>query len=510
MADRYISKLKIVDLKRELRLRGLRVKGNKSELAERLQLAMKMHLKKLTTQNKSSIILKMPVEIIQYIFDYLNLEDLSAVSATCKQMQNLAAQVYRKSYSGILPVFNIFKGYGDVAFRQHKDNEYFDVGYFIPFFDRMYIFDNTPRRGFVLEEFIDRQSEFHQLNSLIICAHFNTIKIDRLAEILTKIEHLQFESCDINENSLVKLLSLTPNIKRLYVRNERNIGNSWLTRTYLKLEHFEIISNEVVPITTFLALNPNVKKLGIDLKNLWENRHSISAAKIKLDILAIFLTHDYVRRVPCFELLNDYSQIGMFNRLYLKWNSFREFDQNVVDKLAILSALHRLHLRFWSSYDYVTLSSLSTLEDFSFPNSRYIIDIETVAATFENLKFIHFGISNTSHLKLFIGGNSKLKRIRIDWFMEKEGHVEDEKVLNLIALNEVELASDFFRVNAIQSQFDPISGWHGDNMLEPSDKMPLFKAWAVAKRTKPKKKCLIEALVDILPPSLLTRDCKPI
>ncbi|CAH2012090.1 unnamed protein product [Acanthoscelides obtectus] len=38
--------------------------------------------------------------------------------------------------------------------------------------------------------------------------------------------------------------------------------------------------------------------------------------------------------------------------------------------------------------------------------------------------------------------------------------------------------------------FVPISGWHGDNMLEPSDKMPWFKG-----------KTLIEALDAILPPS---------
>jgi Translation elongation factor EF-1alpha (GTPase) len=50
--------------------------------------------------------------------------------------------------------------------------------------------------------------------------------------------------------------------------------------------------------------------------------------------------------------------------------------------------------------------------------------------------------------------------------------------------------------------FVPISGWHGDNMLEVSDKMPWFKGWAIERKEgKADGKCLIEALDAILPPS---------
>lgn len=50
--------------------------------------------------------------------------------------------------------------------------------------------------------------------------------------------------------------------------------------------------------------------------------------------------------------------------------------------------------------------------------------------------------------------------------------------------------------------FVPISGWHGDNMLEVSDKMPWFKGWAIERKEgKAEGKTLIEALDAILPPS---------
>uniref|UniRef100_A0A8C5DMF5 Elongation factor 1-alpha n=1 Tax=Gouania willdenowi TaxID=441366 RepID=A0A8C5DMF5_GOUWI len=50
--------------------------------------------------------------------------------------------------------------------------------------------------------------------------------------------------------------------------------------------------------------------------------------------------------------------------------------------------------------------------------------------------------------------------------------------------------------------FVPISGWHGDNMIEPSAKMPWYKGWDVERKEgKASGKTLLEALDAILPPS---------
>jgi len=52
----------------------------------------------------------------------------------------------------------------------------------------------------------------------------------------------------------------------------------------------------------------------------------------------------------------------------------------------------------------------------------------------------------------------------------------------------------------------PISGWHGDNMIEPSTNMPWYKGWTAEKKDDDKKehkfsgKTLLEALDAILPP----------
>ncbi|CAI9166633.1 unnamed protein product [Rangifer tarandus platyrhynchus] len=50
--------------------------------------------------------------------------------------------------------------------------------------------------------------------------------------------------------------------------------------------------------------------------------------------------------------------------------------------------------------------------------------------------------------------------------------------------------------------FVPISGWHGDNMLEPSTKMPWFKGWKVERKEgNAAGVTLLEALDSILPPT---------
>ena len=49
--------------------------------------------------------------------------------------------------------------------------------------------------------------------------------------------------------------------------------------------------------------------------------------------------------------------------------------------------------------------------------------------------------------------------------------------------------------------FVPISGWHGDNMLEPSDNMKWFKGWSIErKQGNASGKTLFNALDSILPP----------
>jgi len=55
--------------------------------------------------------------------------------------------------------------------------------------------------------------------------------------------------------------------------------------------------------------------------------------------------------------------------------------------------------------------------------------------------------------------------------------------------------------NAASVPFVPISGWHGDNMIEPSDKMSWYKGWSVERKEgNASGKTLLEALDSVVPP----------
>jgi len=50
--------------------------------------------------------------------------------------------------------------------------------------------------------------------------------------------------------------------------------------------------------------------------------------------------------------------------------------------------------------------------------------------------------------------------------------------------------------------FVPISGWHGDNMIESTEKMPWYKGWSVERKEgNASGKTLLEALDAVVPPS---------
>jgi elongation factor 1-alpha len=65
--------------------------------------------------------------------------------------------------------------------------------------------------------------------------------------------------------------------------------------------------------------------------------------------------------------------------------------------------------------------------------------------------------------------------------------------------------SNYIKKIGYQSQgvpFVPISGWHGDNMVEPTEKMPWYKGWSIERKDgNASGKTLLEALDSILPPS---------
>merc|ERR1719206_1040709 len=62
--------------------------------------------------------------------------------------------------------------------------------------------------------------------------------------------------------------------------------------------------------------------------------------------------------------------------------------------------------------------------------------------------------------------------------------------------------SMFAGYNPVAVPFVPISGWHGDNMLQTSTNMSWYKGWNVKRKEgKASGTTLLEALDSIIPPA---------
>lgn len=457
-------------------MHGLKVSGNKTALAKRLQSAVKMNLRKTKLKNiqcaqkkklnhyederseavyefpetsaeESVGILEMPIEIIEYIFDYLDIEELSAVSKTCKWMQQVARRSYHQNYSGLYPYFDdlrgreIKNGIVDILRLGYKPN-YIEVDSFIPLFDKILISSHTITRERTLYKLNDLQSQFLQLKELsIIEIDMTNVNIGKMKEVLSKLEYLDIFRCKITDEFLENLLNLAPNLKRLCLYWSPT-ENRWLERNYPNLEHCEIVSETFVPITVFLAHNPNIRKFGTNLIILWKNIHLIKTGEINLDNLAVTVTHNdclHALNLRLFwQLLDEHRRSGIFKRLHLVYDGFDQFNQELVDGIVLSTAVERFYVGKHFRVEGVALSELKFLanvDDFTFPDSRFIMDIETVATKLQSLKRVHFKRSNFNHVKLFIGRNLKLQEIRVDWFMNEVGMREELKVLNLVELN---------------------------------------------------------------------------
>merc|ERR1712060_715053 len=60
--------------------------------------------------------------------------------------------------------------------------------------------------------------------------------------------------------------------------------------------------------------------------------------------------------------------------------------------------------------------------------------------------------------------------------------------------------------NPVAVAFVPISGWHGDNMIEASTNMPWYKGWNVERKEgKASGLTLLEAMDSIIPPRMSTK-----
>lgn len=390
---------------------------------------------------QSSEIFKLPVELLEYIFDYLPAKDLHSVTITCRWLQQVGIRCYQQNFSGVVSRFSF-----EEILR--KANVYTPIGFecveLNPSRDKLIMkFIDKVEFNYLedFEHFYNRNWKFQQLKRLIlrnIDLRKVKVSLKRVQRLLHGLEDLHISFSDSGREKPAKyfenILSLTPNIKRLSLKHA-NIS----IREYPTLKRFEIVSDASFPVVSFLELNPNIRSFGMSSNHLWENRFAIEDSQIKLDDLAIY--PNYWRSRPHYlisicHVLNQFHFQGLYKRLKLSISDSFEFNQEMVDELAKLNGLSDLfvgtQVRF---FEHVTLSALKHLEEISVPDSRYIRDAESLVNSLEDLKRIHFGRATPDHVMLFISQHPKVTAMKVDFFLDSDENFNLHQILRLSTVN---------------------------------------------------------------------------
>lgn len=277
---------------------------------------------------QSPYIYKLPVELLADTFDYLPLKDLCAIRQTSKWFKQIAGHCYRKNYSALVRSINmqknielnIFHGlinaieiYGKEHLKMHK---YYPNG----------------------------RSEFQQLKKLrFACVKLAEVKLEEMKEIGGEIECLEISDCKIVMSFEEKISIIFPNLKhlRMVFMGLPEPGSKWIACKYPSLERFELVSGfEDVTIGPFLEMIPTIQRLGIDSRNLLNNKESMKSAK--LEDLAIKIqswrNRHFSSESFC-QILNELHELRSYKKLKVYTTCYYHDDE---DEFIDLRSLHAL------------------------------------------------------------------------------------------------------------------------------------------------------------------------
>lgn len=286
---------------------------------------------------QSSDIYRLPIELLADIFDYLQIYDLGNVCQTSKWFQQVAGYCYTQNYSAFQTLCES-KESEEMIFTHHYG-------------ERLFAFDKLIQKISVqgigrYRRFLEKQLKYQQLKSLdLFGINLTNVGVEEQQNpnVSTKLEMLRMNSCKMGENFIANLPVLFPNLKRLIIEKS-DIKSDWINYKYPTLERFQLLSDDIVMVTPFLKLNPNIRKLEINAQLLLNNKDSIKTEALKVDDLAVWIEDEIVYGGK-FEslclLFNELYELGVYKRL--KLHRYLQFNQDMVDKLSSVQGLIKLY-----------------------------------------------------------------------------------------------------------------------------------------------------------------------
>ncbi|XP_031633905.1 uncharacterized protein LOC116347460 [Contarinia nasturtii] len=376
-------------------------------------------------EQKLAEIFKLTIDCFEEVFDYLSLKDLASIGQTCKRMKRIAGHCFLLNYEPTTAYFHN----GGFNYNRVK------IDCFSNLIQNVF-FNYEDATNDQTINFITLLKQFTSIKGLEIAdVHLTMAWINEMEAILCEAESLTLVFSDCEENVFDAFVAACPKVKYLSLAQETN-ETHWLHKIFPALEHIQLCGfdwDETPALKTFFELNTTIKQFSVDVVLLWSNRELFKNSNIKLDILAINydFDDDKIEFDLFCRLLNELYEHGFYKKLH--FYSAYGVNQEVIDQLASVKGL--VEFRSGSSDDCINVGALSSLEELRVYESRFVTDLKTLPHMLLKLKRICFYFASSDDILPFICHATNLNKIKVECIQSGSHFDENDKILDLIALN---------------------------------------------------------------------------
>lgn len=369
-------------------------------------------------------IFKLDKDSLMESFDYLSLRDLTALAKTCKKLLQAAGEFFGKTFSG-----RIYGQNGSIF----AENDV-ELNCFSKFVHNVRMKDGNLKM-FQSKRFLAlKQIEFYGGKLFFT---------ENIKDILPNVEILKFILSEFDMDLHETFLSHCKNLKRLYVGDNLDgnqpvvIGtsNSWLTKKYPTIEHFEINSQKRINgFVQFLKINPNIGQFSCNIGFLLQNMDSILKSNIKMNDLAIFHAATNINEAKFNAFANNLLALHKRKffqqlRLYFYQNSRAyNYPSNLMPHIT------KMHIT--NEPRQFNLSTFLNLELLCIESTSQINDLNEALSKFTKLNYIYILNETIANIFPFIRHLKKLNKIKIRTIKNGLHFNDTDNVLNLSALND--------------------------------------------------------------------------
>lgn len=381
------------------------------------------------TPVQTADILKLNIDCLGEVFDYLPLKDLLSVGRTCKRLQQVVGHIYRQNYSGL-----------DVncSSRGIFVDRRFQIDYLAPFIEKMDIYYDGAFRYF-----LKVHTNLRRLKQLRIGhVKMNASDMRKIKEVLGRLEHLHLDDCNLKGSLHENMLVFCPKLKHLGVFSYPGPsaivgnGNDWLLQKYTTLESFELTLGsfyrkrkfKIDELKTFLEQHSSIHTLTTTPHTLYDNRGSLLSANVQFNEL-IIRNHigEHIDNIEmCMPFFTELHERGFYKRLAFL-DVWRGGYEAIIEGMASLKAIVKVYAL---SEDKLNLRGFQNVEKLYCYSNDTIGDFKAMVTSLKKLQCIGFTVTNYYHVEFLISHAANIKKIVV------YANIKDSDcVIDLVALN---------------------------------------------------------------------------